>query len=107
MEKTGRILVTGATGKVGQNFIRQFLSNSAFDSYIVRALCHNRMVESHPRIEIVQGSIQNEDTVAAAMDGVTHILHLATCKETPDQIMDVAIKGMFLLLETSRTSPTF
>ena len=28
-------------------------------------------------------------------------------KETPDQIMDVAVKGLFWLLETCRTSPTF
>jgi nucleoside-diphosphate-sugar epimerase len=41
------------------------------------------------------------------MDGVTHVVHLATCKETPDQIMDVAVKGLFWLLETSRLSPTF
>jgi nucleoside-diphosphate-sugar epimerase len=41
------------------------------------------------------------------MEGVTHVLHLATCKETPDAIMDVAIKGMFWLLESSRVSPTF
>jgi nucleoside-diphosphate-sugar epimerase len=41
------------------------------------------------------------------MDSVTHVLHLATVKETPEQIMDVAVKGLFWLLETCRTSPTF
>src|SRR5262249_13427021 len=35
------------------------------------------------------------------------VLHLATCKEVPDQIMDVAIKGLFWLLEACRTSSTF
>jgi len=41
------------------------------------------------------------------MDGVTHVLHLATCKETSDIVMDVAVKGMFWLLEACRTSSTF
>ena len=38
---------------------------------------------------------------------ISHVLHLATSKETPETIMDVAIKGMFWLLEACRTSPTF
>ena len=39
------------------------------------------------------------------MDGVTHVLHLATSKETPESVMDVAVKGLFWLLEACRTSP--
>jgi nucleoside-diphosphate-sugar epimerase len=34
-------------------------------------------------------------------------VHLATSKETPDTIIDVAIKGLFWLLEACRESPTF
>ena len=101
------ILITGATGKVGRAFIYRLLADSKFDSFSVRALCHNRELEHHPRIQNVHGSIEDRDVVEQAMDGVTHILHLATCKETPDQIMDVAVKGLFWLLETCRISPTF
>jgi nucleoside-diphosphate-sugar epimerase len=107
MSDTKRILVTGATGKVGQVFIRRLFENSKFDGFIVRALCHNRMLEAHKRQEVVRGSIEHRQVVEEALAGVSHVLHLATCKETPDQIMDVAIKGMFWLLETCRTSPTF
>jgi nucleoside-diphosphate-sugar epimerase len=35
------------------------------------------------------------------------VLHLATSKETPDTIMDVAVKGLFWLLENCRVNPTF
>jgi len=105
MSKT--ILVTGATGKVGRVFIKQFLADSKFDSFTVRALCHNREPEPHERIQNVHGSIEHREVVEKALDGVTHVLHLATCKETPDQIMDVAVKGLFWLLETCRTSSTF
>ena len=101
------ILVTGATGKVGKAFINHLLADSKFDSFIVRALCHNRELEPHERIQNIHGSIEHREVVEKAMDGVTQVLHLATCKETPNQIMDVAVKGMFWLLEACRTSSTF
>jgi UDP-glucose 4-epimerase len=102
-----RILITGATGKVGRAFIQRLLATPAFDHFIVRALLHHRPLEAHARLEMVYGSIESLDVVQFAMRDVTHVLHLSTCKETPDQIMDVAVKGLFWLLETCRQSPTF
>ncbi|RYZ10023.1 MAG: NAD(P)-dependent oxidoreductase [Myxococcales bacterium] len=102
-----RILVTGAAGKVGQAFIRRFLADPRFESFTVRALCHNRKLPAGPRLEVVSGSIEQRAAVDEAMSGVTHLLHLATSKETPESIMDVAVKGMFWLLEAARTSSTF
>jgi UDP-glucose 4-epimerase len=101
------VLVTGATGKVGQTFIRRFLANPAWKGAKVRALCHNRLLEETDRLKVVRGSISQRADVARALDGVTHVVHLATCKETPDDVMDVAVKGMFWLLEECRQSPTF
>ncbi len=102
-----RVLVTGATGKVGQVFLRRLFNDSKYDAFTARALLHTRKLEPHDRLEMVYGSIQDIDTVDQAMDGITHVLHLATCKETPSQIMDVAVKGLFWLLEACRTSTTF
>jgi len=107
MPDSGLILVTGATGKVGQVFIKSLLADSRFDAFTIRALCHNRELAPHARVQTFRGSIEHREIVEKALDGVTHVLHLATCKETPDQIMDVAVKGMFWLLETCRISPTF
>ena len=45
--------------------------------------------------------------VARAVEGVTHVLHLATCKETPDDVIDVTVRGLFWLLEECRQSPAF
>lgn len=101
------ILVTGATGKVGQTFIRRLLEDKRFNEFNIRALCHNRDFPPHPRIENIFGSIENNAVVENAMAGVTHVLHLATVKETPEQIMDVAVKGLFWLLEACRISTTF
>ena len=100
---TNMILVTGATGKVGKTFINRILADSRFKSFTVRALCHNRELPPHPRIQNIHGSIEHRELVEKAMDGVTHVLHLATVKETPEQIMDVAVKGLFWLLEACRT----
>ena len=107
MPNTTRILVTGATGKVGRAFIKRVLVDPKFDSVVIRALCHHRELEAHDRLEIVRGSIEHLEIVEAALADVSHVVHLATCKETPDQIMDVAVKGLFWLLEICRASRTF
>jgi UDP-glucose 4-epimerase len=104
---TQRILVTGAAGKVGQVFIRRFLADPRFEGFTVRALCHNRKLPPGPRLEVVSGPIEQRGVVDEAMSGVTHLLHLATSKENPESIMDVAVKGMFWLLEAARTSSSF
>ncbi|HCL30079.1 MAG TPA: NAD(P)-dependent oxidoreductase [Candidatus Latescibacteria bacterium] len=106
--RTDRIvLVTGATGKVGQTFLQRFLRDETWQDATVRALCHKRVVEETSRVQVVRGSISDRAVVADAVRDVTHVLHLATCKETPDDVMDVATKGLFWLLEECRQSPTF
>lgn len=100
-----KILVTGATGKVGTTFIRRFLDERPDGK--VRAFCHNRTVEAGERVDMIKGSIANREDVDRALDGITHIVHLATCKETPDDVMDVTVKGLFWLLEGCRVSETF
>jgi UDP-glucose 4-epimerase len=107
MSEQKRILVTGATGKVGQAFLNRLFGDARFDHFVARALCHNRSLASHDRLEVIHGSIADRETVEQAMQGVTHVLHTATVKETPAQIMEVAIKGLFWLLESCRTSPSF
>jgi UDP-glucose 4-epimerase len=101
------LLVTGAAGKVGRAFIARLLGEAAFAHWRVRALCHQRPLPAHERIESVFGSIQDRAAVQQALAGVTHVLHLATSKETPDDVMDVSVKGLFWLLEGCRESPTF
>jgi nucleoside-diphosphate-sugar epimerase len=101
------ILVTGATGKAGRLFIDRVLSAPRFAGDSVRALCHNRQLAPSARLEVMRGSIEDRAVVEQAMQGVTHVVHMATSKETPETIMDVAIKGMFWLLERCRTSPSF
>lgn len=97
--------MTGATGKVGQTFLPAFLAAGRFAEARVVALCNNRMVEPGGRIDVVQGSLSDAETVRAAMRDTTHVLHMAAVKESPDLCIDVALKGMFQLLEAFRQSP--
>jgi UDP-glucose 4-epimerase len=98
------ILVTGATGKVGRTLIARLLEDPRFAGARVRALCHNRTYDAHDRVEIARGSIADRAVVEQALEGVTHVVHLATCKETPTDVMDVTVKGLFWLLEGFRLS---
>ncbi|MEK6236849.1 MAG: NAD(P)-dependent oxidoreductase, partial [Planctomycetales bacterium] len=101
------ILITGATGKVGQGFLWSLFSDPRFKGFRARALCHNRVLEEHDRLECVRGDVSDPEVAREACRGVTHVLHLATCKETPERVMDVTVKGLFWLLEECRTSSTF
>ncbi|QDU98064.1 NAD-dependent epimerase/dehydratase family protein [Lignipirellula cremea] len=101
------LLVTGAAGKVGQHFLRTFLDDDLYRDWQVRVLCHQRLLEATDRVDVVQGDISDQAVVKKLLVGVTHVLHLATCKESPDTIIDVAVKGMFWVLEECRQSPTF
>lgn len=101
------LLVTGATGKVGRTVIRRLTEDPGFGGWKIRAFCHNRSVEETDRVSVVKGDISRHEDVAEAMNGVTHVVHLATSKETPSTIMDVAVKGLFWLLEEARGSSTF
>jgi len=101
------LLVTGATGKVGQHFLARFFADQRFENWRVRVLCHERLLESAPRLEVRRGNIAEQSVVQELCQDVTHVLHLATCKETPDQFIDVSIKGLFWILEECRTSEVF
>ena len=98
-----KILITGATGKVGRRLITEMEQSGRFARSALRALCHNRRIDD---IECVTGTIADRHCVKAAMRDVTHVIHLATCKETPEDVMDVTVKGLFWLLEEFRTSPS-
>lgn len=99
-----QLLVTGATGKVGQAFVKRFLAEPRFAHARVVALCHNRSLPETERLRVVRGSISDPAVVAAALAGTTHVIHMATVKEDPVQAMDVSVKGLFLLLESFRQS---
>lgn len=101
-----KILVTGATGKVGRAFINAFFGDPK-QKGTIRAFCHHRSLTPNSRLEVIHGSISDRPTVQKAMEDITHVVHLATTKEDSETIMDVAIKGLFWLLESCRKASGF
>lgn len=99
-----KLLITGATGKVGTHFLQAFFKSKQHTGWSVRALCNNRVLDMDG-VEVARGSLADQRAVTEAMAGVTHVLHLAAVKETPDLAMDVGVKGMFHMLEAFRLSP--
>jgi uncharacterized protein YbjT (DUF2867 family) len=69
------VLITGPTGKVGRRLIDRLLSDPAAAHLRIRALCHNRTLLAHDRLEVVRGSIAERDTAERALDGVSHVVH--------------------------------
>jgi UDP-glucose 4-epimerase len=100
-----KLLITGATGKVGGHFLPAFLADERFADVTVAALCHNRALPPQERVEVISGSLSSREDVERAMAGVTHVIHMAAVKESPDLVIDVAVKGMFHLMEAFRASP--
>jgi UDP-glucose 4-epimerase len=101
-----KLLVTGGTGKVGQHVLAALAKHPRMHTIEIVALCHSRTVDQTDRVRVLQGSIADRDAVEVALEGVTHVLHLAAVKESPDLAIDVAVKGMFVMLEAFRSSPT-
>ena len=99
-----RVLVTGAGGKVGRALVRALLEDP--EGPAVRSLTLSTELPSAPRLEQRRGDIADRDVVVAAMQGVSHVVHLATCKEDPERVIDVTVRGLFWLLEEARVSPT-
>ncbi len=99
-----QLLVTGVTGKVGQAFLGRFLEDPRWAAAKIVALCNNRTIPETDRVKVIRGSINDAATIASAMAGTTHVLHMAAVKEDPAHAIDVAVKGMFLLLEAFRAN---
>lgn len=73
-----RAVVTGATGLLGSNLVRELLARG----FAVRALVREparaqRLLPSSPQLELVHGDLDNVDDFASALAGVDVVVHAA------------------------------
>jgi len=71
-----RILVTGATGYIGKEFVRRLCAEGYAVRALVRATSRIDDLENHG-IECMFGDIRDFETVVSALEGVDVVVHLA------------------------------
>ncbi|MDT7765453.1 MAG: 3beta-hydroxy-Delta5-steroid dehydrogenase / steroid Delta-isomerase, partial [Mycobacterium sp.] len=70
----GRVLVTGGSGFVGANLVTELLDRGHQVRSFDRA---PSPLPAHPRLEVIEGDICDQQTVSAAVDGIDTIFHTA------------------------------
>jgi 3beta-hydroxy-Delta5-steroid dehydrogenase / steroid Delta-isomerase len=72
--EVGRVLVTGGSGFVGANLVTELLDRGHHVRSFDRA---PSALPAHPRLEVIEGDICDQQTVAAAVDGIDTVFHTA------------------------------
>ncbi len=111
-----KILVTGGSGFIGSNFIRQILESRGDGVRVVNldklTYAANPAsladVEQRPNYQFIHGDITDAETVRAAMDGCTDVVNFAAETHVDRSLLGDAsfietdVRGVFVLLEEAR-----
>jgi nucleoside-diphosphate-sugar epimerase/predicted dehydrogenase len=97
-----KVLVTGAAGFVGKHLVK-YLSDKG---YSVRALVRKNSDISCLKglnVDIVEAELKVEDSLLSAMDGVDHVVHLASAMKGPwEEYFATNVSGTRFLLEIAK-----
>ncbi|MBI4176051.1 MAG: NAD-dependent epimerase/dehydratase family protein [Candidatus Aenigmarchaeota archaeon] len=102
------ILVTGGTGFIGQNLVRDLLN----EGYPARLLCRDieKARKMFPKIEAVKGDILDKESIRKAVKDAGTIIHLAgviSYTMPREELFRINLQGTKNLLEASKNASKF
>ncbi len=104
-----KVLVTGGAGFIGSHSVDRLLAEGAEVRVLDNFSTGKRdNLSDHPQLEIITGDIRNPEQVAAAMDGMSHVLHLAAQVSVATSVADpvtssaINITGFLNVLDCAR-----
>lgn len=111
-----KILVTGGAGLIGSHIVDQLVAQQPDGTYgqvvVIDDFTRGRMANIQAAVDagdvrVVEGDITDPAQVAAAMDGVDLVFHLAAlrithCAEDPRLAVDVLGNGTFNVIEAAQ-----
>src|SRR5208283_3499170 len=75
-----KILLTGANGFVGSHILDSLRVRGVATAIVLRPDSNRRFIESHlSRVTVRTGSLSDPESLGAAMQDVTHVIHCAGC----------------------------
>ncbi len=102
-----RILMTGATGRIGANVARRMIRNG--HSLLGFTVPADPQASKLAAIgaDVIEGNLESLDEVRRAMSGVDAVLHLGAAFQaggpfTPQQYMQINVQGTFNVFEAAR-----
>ena len=102
-----RILMTGATGRIGANVGRRMIRNG--HSLLGFTVPGDSQASKLAAIgaDVIEGNLESLDDVRQAMSGVDAVLHLGAAFQaggpfTPQQYMQINVQGTFNVFEAAR-----
>ena len=104
------VLVTGGAGFIGSHAVEALLATGA-QVTVLDDFSNGRrdnLPAAHERLAVVEGDIRDLDAVQAAIDGASHVLHLAAQVSVPASIADPLascrqnVLGFVTVLEAAR-----
>jgi len=96
-----RVLVTGGAGFVGSSVVRDLIARGIEVRVIDKAGGALPALRDGT-LEVIEGAIEDRETVQDAMKGIDVVYHLAdTFSSQSDEVLDMDVKGNISLLETA------
>lgn len=75
-----KVLITGATGTLGQELIKRFYDQWEIVAYSRDELKQAKLEAKYPKIKFMIGDVRDYSTLYKAMDGVDAVIHAAAMK---------------------------